>query len=157
MFCLNKVGHLPPRQCYCREWDVHLLLGHTLYLSFLLHRQDFWKPNFTPKKTTKITKNTKNVSEKVIYMHFFHSFWKNLHLTENFYTDMSVVSVTNKRYESGIFLFFHCGSSWCPCMAVLIVAAFFLETLWVSLVLPPPLNYRCMFHQSLIFNNSPNS
>ena len=31
-------------------------------------------------------------------MHFFHSFWKNLHLTENFYTDMSVVSVTNKRY-----------------------------------------------------------
>ena len=72
--------------------------SHTLYLSFLLHRQDFRKPNFTPKKTTKITKNTKNVSEKVIYMHFFHSFWKNLHLTENFYTDMSVVSVTNKRY-----------------------------------------------------------
>ena len=71
---------------------------HTLYLSFLLHRQDFRKPNFTPKKTTKITKNTKNVSEKVIYMHFFHSFWKNLHLTENFYTDMSLVSVTNKRY-----------------------------------------------------------
>ena len=31
-------------------------------------------------------------------MHFFHSFWKNLHLTENFYTDMSVVSVTNMRY-----------------------------------------------------------
>ena len=29
---------------------------------------------------------------------FFHSFWKNLHLTENFYTDMSVVSVTNMRY-----------------------------------------------------------
>ena len=71
---------------------------HTSYLSFLLHGQDFRKPNFTPKKTTKITKNTKNVSEKVIYMHFFHSFWKNLHLTENFYTDMSVVSVTNKRY-----------------------------------------------------------
>ena len=44
---------------------------HTSYLSFLLHRQDFRKPNFTPKKTTKITKNTKNVSEKVIYMHFF--------------------------------------------------------------------------------------
>jgi len=49
---------------------------------------------------TKITKNTKNVSEKVIYMHFFHSFWKNLHLTENFYTDMSVVSVTNMRYAN---------------------------------------------------------
>ena len=59
---------------------------HTSYLSFLLHRQDFRKPNFTPKKTTKGTKNTKNVSEKVIYMHFFHSFWKNLHLTEIFYT-----------------------------------------------------------------------
>ena len=43
-------------------------LGHTSYLSFLLHRQDFRKPNFTPKKTTKITKNTKNVSEKVIYI-----------------------------------------------------------------------------------------
>jgi len=49
---------------------------------------------------TKITKNTKNVSEKVIYMHFFHSFWTNLHLTENFYTDMSVVSVTNMRYAN---------------------------------------------------------
>ena len=33
-------------------------------------------------------------------MHFFHSFWKKLHLTENFYTDMSVVSVTNKRYAA---------------------------------------------------------
>jgi len=76
---------------------------HTLYLSFLLHRQDFRKPNFTPKKTTKGTKNTKNVSEKVKYMHFFHSIWKNLHLTENFYTDMSVVSVTNKRYGSFTF------------------------------------------------------
>ena len=72
---------------------------HTSYLSFLLHRQDFRKPNFTPKKTTKGTKNTKNVSEKVKYMHFFHSIWKNLHLTENFYTDMSVVSVTNMRYD----------------------------------------------------------
>ena len=44
---------------------------HTSYLSFLLHRQDFRTPNFTPKKTTKVTKNAKNVSEKVIYMHFF--------------------------------------------------------------------------------------
>jgi len=33
-------------------------------------------------------------------MHFFHSIWKNLHLTENFYTDMSVVSVTNMRYAN---------------------------------------------------------
>ena len=45
--------------------------SHTSYLSFLLHRQDFRKPNFTPKKTTKGTKNNKNVSEKVKYMHFF--------------------------------------------------------------------------------------
>ena len=44
---------------------------HTSYLSFLLHRQDFRKPNFTPQKTTKVTQNTKNVSEKVIYMHYF--------------------------------------------------------------------------------------
>ena len=35
-------------------------------------------------------------------MHFFHSFWKNLHLTENFYTDMSVVSVTNIRYDNSM-------------------------------------------------------
>ena len=60
-----------------------------------------------PKKTTKITKNTKNVFEKVIYMHFFHSFWKNLHLTEIFYTDMSVVSVTNKRYGWHMFYIFY--------------------------------------------------
>ena len=82
------------------SWKTRLLIrvSHTLYLSFLLHRQDFRKPNFTLQKTTKITKNTKNVSEKVIYIHFFHSFWKNIHLTENFYTDMSVVSVTNMRY-----------------------------------------------------------
>ena len=32
---------------------------------------DFRKPNFTPKKTTKDTKNTKNVSEKVKCMQFF--------------------------------------------------------------------------------------
>ena len=59
---------------------------HTSYLSFLLHWQDFRKPNFTPKTTTKGIKNTKNISENVKYMHFFHSIWKNLHLTENFYT-----------------------------------------------------------------------
>ena len=56
------------------------------------------------KKTTKGTKNTKNVSEKVKYMHFFHSIWKNLHLTEIFYTDMSVVSVTNMRYVVMMYL-----------------------------------------------------
>ena len=64
-----------------------LMDHHTSYLSFLLHRQDFRKPNFTPKKTTKGTKNTKNVSEKVKCMQFFfNSIWKNLHLTGNFYT-----------------------------------------------------------------------
>ena len=48
-------------------------LAHTSYLSFLLHRQDFQKPNFTPtpKKTTKGTKNTKNVSEKIKYICIF--------------------------------------------------------------------------------------
>ena len=38
--------------------------NHTFNLSFLLHGQDFRKPNFTLKKTTKDTKNTKNFSEK---------------------------------------------------------------------------------------------
>ena len=95
-----KIHHL-----HCTRFNGKSLLSdskqmYTSYLSFLLHRQDFRKQNFTPKRMTKITKNTKNVSEKVIYMHFFHSFWKNLHLTENFYTDMSVVSVTNKRYDN---------------------------------------------------------
>ena len=80
------------------KMQCQLCKTHTSYLSFLLHRQDFRKPNFTPKKTTKGTKNTKNVSEKVKYIHFFHSIWKKLHLTENFYTDMSVVSVTNMWY-----------------------------------------------------------
>ena len=60
--------------------------SHTFNLSFLLHGQDFRKPNFTPKKTTKDTKNTKNFSEKVKCMQFFHPIWKNLHLTEIFYT-----------------------------------------------------------------------
>ena len=66
--------------------SISATFHHTSYLSFLLHWPHFRKPNFTPKKTTKGTKNTKNVSEKVKYMHFFHSIWKNLHLTENFYT-----------------------------------------------------------------------
>ena len=103
--------------------DIWRWKYHTLYLSFLLHRQDFRKPNFTPKKTTKITKNTKNVSEKVIYMHFFHSFWKNLHLTENFYTDMSVVSVTNMRCV--------CPSSKVPKEATLNKSTLFTRTLLV--------------------------
>ena len=71
------------------------------YLIFVISftQTGFSKTKFYTQKTTKGTKNTKNVSEKVKYMHFFHSIWKNLHLTENFYTDMSVVSVTNMRYD----------------------------------------------------------
>ena len=54
-----------------------IIQSHTSYLSFLLHRQDFRKPNFTPKKTTKDTKNTKNVSEKVKCMQsFLTQSWK---------------------------------------------------------------------------------
>ena len=67
------------------SWEVTDQV-HTFNLSFLLHGQDFRKPNFTPKKTTKDTKNTKNFSEKVKCMQFFHPIWKNLHLTEIFYT-----------------------------------------------------------------------
>ena len=85
--------------------SISATFHHTSYLSFLLHWPHFRKPNFTPKKTTKGTKNTKNVSEKVKYMHFFHSIWKTLHLTENFYTDMSVVSVTNMRYDVNVHLY----------------------------------------------------
>ena len=41
-------------------------------------------------------------------MHFIHSIWKNLHLTEIFYTDMSVVFVTNMRYAAATgFLFLY--------------------------------------------------
>ena len=83
---------------YCRKKPIQIefsiwassdrifYLNHTFNLSFLLHGQDFRKPNFTPKKTTKDTKNTKNFSEKVKCMQFFHPIWKNLHLTEFFYT-----------------------------------------------------------------------
>ena len=75
------------------EYDLIPHICHFFYTNRIFENQ-----NFTPKKTTKGTKNAKNVSEKVKYMHFFHSNWKNLHLTENFYTDMSVVSMTNMRY-----------------------------------------------------------
>ena len=68
------------------DCEIYFECTHTFNLSFLLHGQDFRKPNFTPKKTTKDTKNTKNFSEKVKCMQFFHPIWKNLHLTEIFYT-----------------------------------------------------------------------
>ena len=51
-----------------------------------------------PKQRLKSPKTLKMSLKKSYICIFFHSFWKNLHLTENFYTDMSVVSVTNKRY-----------------------------------------------------------
>ena len=68
--------------------QMHRLI-HTSYLSFLLHGQDFENQILHPKKTTKDTKNTKNISEKVKCMQFFHPIWKNLHLTENFYTGIA--------------------------------------------------------------------
>ena len=75
-------------------------MNYQTYLIFVISftLAGFSKTKFYTQKTTKGTKNTKNVSEKVKYMHFFLSIWKNLHLTENFYTDMSLVSVTNMRY-----------------------------------------------------------
>ena len=74
-------------------WTVH-----TSYLSFLLHIQDFRKPNFTPKKTTEGTKNTKNVSEKVKYMHFFTQSGKIYTWQKIFTQAPPVVPVTNMRY-----------------------------------------------------------
>ena len=70
------------------------------YLIFVISftQTGFSETKYYTQKTTKGTKKTKNVSEKVKYIHFFHSIWKNLHQTENFYTDMFVVSVTNMRY-----------------------------------------------------------
>merc|ERR1712004_85356 len=54
------------------------------------------------KKRLKAPKTLKMSLKKSNICIFFHSIWKNLHLTENFYTDMSVVSVTNMRYDTGI-------------------------------------------------------
>ena len=33
----------------CTVHSVRSVQGHTSYLSFLLHRQDFWSQSFTPK------------------------------------------------------------------------------------------------------------
>ena len=52
-----------------------------------------------PKKRLKAPKTLKMSLKKSNICIFFHLIWKNLHLTENFYTDMSVVSVTNMRYD----------------------------------------------------------
>ena len=52
-----------------------------------------------PKKRLKAPKTLKMSLKKSNICIFFHSIWKNLHLTKFFYTDMSVVSVTNMRYD----------------------------------------------------------
>ena len=81
---------------------VHLgLIPHICH--FFYTDRIFENQILHPKKQLKAPKTLK-MSLKVKYMHFFHSIWKNLHLTENFYTDMSVVSVTNMRYASVVTL-----------------------------------------------------
>ena len=97
---------LPPRNNpKCRPYRQNSLKGTgdlipEPYLIFVISftQTGFSKTKFYIQKTTKGTKNTKNVSKKSNICIFFHLTWKNLHLTENFYTDMSVVSVTNMRY-----------------------------------------------------------
>jgi len=60
-----------------------------------------------PKKRLKAPKTLKMSLKKSNICIFFHSIWKNLHLTKNFYTDMSVVSVTNMRYANLLFIVRH--------------------------------------------------
>ena len=57
-----------------------------------------------PKKRLKAPKTLKMSLRKSIICIFFHLIWKNLHLTENFYTDMSVVSMTNMRYAHALWV-----------------------------------------------------
>ena len=71
--------------------------GHTSYLSFLLHGQDFQKPNFTHKKQLKTPKTLKISLKKSNVCSFFHPIWKNLHLAENFYTGTACGA--GDRYE----------------------------------------------------------
>ena len=77
--------------------DIHHIPDHP-YLIFVISftLAGFSKTKFYTKKTNKGTKTLKMSLKKSNICIFFHSIWKNLHLTENFYTDMSVVSVTNK-------------------------------------------------------------
>ena len=71
---------------------------HTSYLSFLLHRQDFLKPNFTPKKTTKDTKTLKMTLKKSNVCSFFTQSGKNYTSQKIFTQVPPVVPVTNMRY-----------------------------------------------------------
>ena len=64
---------------------------------------------FTPRnyeKHQKIITNAPKICKKIS---FWRSIWKILHLTESFYTDMSVVSVTNMRYAYNVHT-----PLWCP-------------------------------------------
>ena len=63
------------------------------------YAQSARKPNFTPKKTTKDTKNTKNVSEKVKCMQFFLTQSGKIYTWQEIFTQAPpVVPVTNMRY-----------------------------------------------------------
>ena len=74
---------------------------YTLYKHCIPHICNFFyagrKPNFTPKKRLKAPKTPKMSLKKSNICIFFHSIWKHLHLTENFYTD-TVCGVCDK-YE----------------------------------------------------------
>ena len=59
---------------------------YTWYLSFLLHRQHFRIPNFTPHNWAKTPQNTQKYPWNVKYMKFLCSISKILHLAEYFYT-----------------------------------------------------------------------
>ena len=78
--------------------DTHKMISYLIFvISFA--QAGFSKTKFyTQKKRLKAPKKLKMSLKKSNICIFFHSLWKNLHLTENFYTDMSVVSVTNMRY-----------------------------------------------------------
>ena len=53
---MSELSFSTPTSQYVLFWKCP---QHTLHLSFLLHRQDFRKPNFTPKKRLKSPKTLK--------------------------------------------------------------------------------------------------
>ena len=68
---------------------------HTSYLSFLLHGQDFWKPNFTPKKQLKTPKTLKISLKKSNVCSFFTQSGK-IYTWQKFFTQAPpVMPVTN--------------------------------------------------------------
>ena len=74
--------------------------AHTSYLSFLLHWQDFRKPNFTPKKRLKAPKTLKMSLKKSNICIFFTQSGKICTWQKSFTQAPPVVPVTNMRYES---------------------------------------------------------